>query len=82
VLVKINKVEDRMKSLNPNLSLNDKMMKKSGHIVALEGSTFEGSGMNYFLLNNALRWKKLGYRVTIICQDRKAVTMSVVDSYF
>jgi hypothetical protein len=37
--------------------------------------------MNCFLLNNALRWKKFGYRVTVICQDKKAATMSAVNSY-
>lgn len=37
--------------------------------------------MNCFLLNIALKWKKLGYRVTIICQDRKARSLNSVDSY-
>jgi hypothetical protein len=49
--------------------------------VALTGATFEGSGMNCYLLNIVLKWKELGYRVTVICQDRKAKTMDCVDSY-
>ncbi len=37
--------------------------------------------MNHYLLNVALSWKKLGYRVTIICQDRNAEKWPFVDSY-
>jgi hypothetical protein len=37
--------------------------------------------MNCYLLNNAIRWKKFGFRVTIICQDRKAATIPAVNSY-
>lgn len=46
--------------------------QKNGHIVVLTGATLEGSGLNLYIVNNAIEWKKMGFRVTIICQDRNA----------
>jgi hypothetical protein len=54
------------------VDIHSQHKKREGHIVVLTGATFEGSGVNFYILNNAKQWKKLGYRVTVICQDRNA----------
>lgn len=51
------------------------------HLVVLQGSTFEYSGPDNFLMNHCRMWKKLGYKVTVICQDRGARDMEEVDDY-
>jgi len=47
----------------------------------LQGSTLEFGGPNMFLLNNVVAFKKLGYKITIICQDRNAKNYSEINSY-
>lgn len=59
----------------------DNKVKPGRHIVVLNGSTFENSGVNFLILNVAKSWKNNGYKVTVICQDRNAKDMPDIDSY-
>ncbi len=63
------------------LDSSDHNGKSGRHIVVLNGSTFENSGVNFYMLNVAKSWKKNGYKVTVICQDRNAKDMPDIDSY-
>ena len=49
--------------------------------MVLQGSTIEYGGTNLFLINNVIAWKKLGYKITIICQDRNGKNNSEINSY-
>lgn len=55
--------------------------KESKHLVIVHGYLFEGSGSNIYVQNIALTWKKMGHRVTVICQDRKAASHPEVNQF-
>lgn len=50
--------------------LQENQIEEKGHIMVVMSGTFVDEGINNYVINNALEWKKCGYRVTAICQDR------------
>jgi glycosyltransferase involved in cell wall biosynthesis len=51
------------------------------HIVILHGYILQGTGSNVYVANIAKAWKNQGHKVTILCQDRNAGKLPIVDEF-
>jgi predicted alpha/beta-fold hydrolase len=57
------------------------MTQEPKHILIVHGYLFEGSGSNIYVKNIAMSWKKMGYNVTVVCQDRHVAKLEFVNSF-
>ncbi len=51
------------------------------HVVMLHGYLLRGTGSNIYVANVAKTWRSMNIAVTVVCQDRKAFELDLVDEF-